>query len=303
VGNQQYRITSIAINALASVAACGKGAASDGATALSAFRDYVAETFAEENGDSECDLRTDVRATQGVAEPWEGVLHADIFAMEKTGKRNRFGWTVDAVFDRAGSTWTCSPTKSKSADPTMKACETLEHFCLQSKRRTHDEKSPPDEAATAPTATLYPSGWEDLPPYGEALFEYTDREWGCVIKREPTGAVVKTCMFCRNTHRFGCAELAITLTSAGTPSSNRTSAATLTFTPSKETGYTEALAEVEKNSKRPPDATSEHSEEAGTARTACWHNNDSTTSIAAAYALAKGTIITVTARDPERCAH
>lgn len=280
------------------IASCGKGASSGG-DALDAFRSYVEKAFTMKAGDSECDLRADVRATQGVAEPWEGLLHADIFVLEKNGKRNPFGWTVDAVFDRSGAEWTCSLTKSKSSDATMKPCETLKRFCVQ------DGRSPKrSESLVRPSATLYPDGWQDLPAFGDGLAEQAAKSWRCSTSKDGAGVAQKSCETCRTNLRFACATLSYTLTAQGgkaPPRSQSGTAMTLVFEPSNAIDYETSLKSLQTLSGRKPDAVTTTNEEGGVHHTACWRAGDVITVIDSGFPIAKETIVTVTAHDSRPC--
>lgn len=294
-------LVSLILACVPALGAC-RDRAQDGAQALNAFRTYVASTFTEKTSGSTCDLRTDVRATQGVAEPWEGLLHADIFVLEKNGERNPYGWTVDAVFDRTGSNWTCSPTRSKSANDAMKPCETLQRFCV--KRAPPPER--PDPSPVRPsTATLYPDGWQDLPPYGEALFEQATGTWRCeFVSAETNGVRWKSCELCRDALQFGCASLSFavaTKTGKRVDRIDKEPTTSLTFAPAKETSYTDAVNALQKTSRRPPDATRTSNEEGGKHRNACWRNGGSNTTIESGWPIAKGSIVTVTAHEVDRC--
>ncbi|MBX3161875.1 MAG: hypothetical protein KF773_38290 [Deltaproteobacteria bacterium] len=279
---------SVSIGLLSLLAGC-RDHGKDGGSALDSFRTYVAKSYGEKFKDSECDLRTDVRATQGVAEPWEGVLHADIFILEKDGRRNPFGWSVDAVFDRAASDWTCSQTKSKASDPTMRACETLTRFCTES--------APAKHARPATVTTLYPDGWKDLPRFGD-LVEIASKSWRCTDEKSGSNATIRSCTLCKPSARFKCATLSFDLADKN-DKVPRHKSMMLTFEPTDDTSYDVALASLQAN--RKPDDIRRSHEEFGDHQTACWRNSESVTAIENGFPIARGSIVVVTTADNDLC--
>jgi hypothetical protein len=218
-----------AIALIALLSACGHSASNDGAKALASFREFIASQFAEKIEDHICKLRTDVRATRGVAEPWEGIVHLELTFVEPDGKPDDFPLTEDLVFDHVGGSWICSAERSLDPrDSAKNACVLIKNACERRDAVQHGAQpaiaqqpqpvksvpvvkpSPKPQSTSAGSIAspyaLYPRGWTDLPPPSDALMAHANG-WKC---SESDGGDFYDCQRCLAKElTFSCADFTL----------------------------------------------------------------------------------------------
>lgn len=142
------RRTPLVLVASALLAACGSKAderRDEGKAALKAFREFVAKTYTERLDNKICTFRSDVRATNAVEQPYEGLLHTEVSFVDSDGKVNPFNTKLDLVYDRTSEGWKCSETKSTAAQNDSirggaDACLFVERMCQLTPERERELK-------------------------------------------------------------------------------------------------------------------------------------------------------------------
>lgn len=117
-----------------------------GQAALADFRAWVAKVYTEESRTFErdgfrgagttsrfttnCKMTTDVRATNQVAQPYEGIVKSN---------------SMEVVFQRQGAEWVCD--KARTTDS---GCDVLYAMCARDSPMVRDEKLPAKASAPSP---------------------------------------------------------------------------------------------------------------------------------------------------------